>query len=463
MSGEPTQREPQVDVGPALRSWPRVAGMYTIVIVILVVLSLLVFEVYHRIVLRQKILAIMERATLWVQNHTLVPGAEDEFFHRNVEVHPKGLFKVNTTIDIAVVNPTQGTLNFSVQTNNIGLLSERPYRLERDPEHPEYRIVVLGDSMTGPTTATYQWVDTVEELLNASQELRAAVGHKEFRVYNLGWVAAGFQTFWKAYERSGRYFDPDLTVVNFIEIDLERTDGPHLKTEPEMISHAKAHMDKLFAVQRKVLFTLMPIYNEMIPTVTEYERTPKLEEADPRIKPVVMRDRLPVHLGREEIEGWFNVPHDAHLSDRGGEMYARALAGVIAERISGKNMDFTKVPSKHGGEVLGPGTPRTRKIDTALSHWANDQEAIMRIKSFIRGEMLAGKVYGWYPYSVHALMGMGTDGLTIPYTKPLTGGTQPVPFGPRPEDVVHLTMVCSSLPISLRNPECYHHFHMFVK
>jgi len=89
MSGEPTQREPQVDVGPALRSWPRVAGMYTIVIVILVVLSLLVFEVYHRIVLRQKILAIMERATLWVQNHTLVPGAEDEFFHRNVEVHPK--------------------------------------------------------------------------------------------------------------------------------------------------------------------------------------------------------------------------------------------------------------------------------------------------------------------------------------------------------------------------------------
>jgi hypothetical protein len=216
--------------------------VYAAIVLVSIGVAFLSFEIYWRIQVRNNILTMVKSANaLWIQTHTLTRSPVDDFFDRHTEEHPKGLFKVNTTFDIAVVHPTNGTLNFSVRTNNVGLLSDKPYRFERDPKHPEYRIVVLGDSMTGPTTATYQWVDTVEDLLNSNRALRQKVGGKEFRVYNLGWVAAGFQTFWKAYEKSGQYFSPDMVVVNYIEADFPRTDGPHLKSEQEMIAHARLY------------------------------------------------------------------------------------------------------------------------------------------------------------------------------------------------------------------------------
>jgi hypothetical protein len=425
--------------------------------------AVIVVEVHHRSVLREKITKIVESAPLWIQDQTLTRNAFDDIFERKTEEIPKGLFKINTTFNIAVAHPTQGTLNFSVRSNNLGLLSDKTYLFDRDPKNPEYRIVMLGDSMTGPTTSTYQWVDTVEDLLNMSQALRERVGGKQFRVYNLGWVAAGFQTFWKAYEKSGQYFSPDLIVVNYIEIDFPRTDGAHLKDDDEMIEHARSYLSKLGGSNPNLLVTLMPIYNDMIPTFTEYKLTQKLTQAEPRLVIEIMRDRLPTHLGSQEIEQWFQVPHDAHYSDRGGEVYARVMAGVIGERVAGIKVDFSNVPSKHSKEVMGSGAPRTRKVLSSLSRISDDPEKLAGIKSYIREEMLEGKIHTFYPYSLNALLGLGSDGITIPYTKGLHIGFVKIPLSSEPDGGGYLSVSCLSERFSLRNPECYHHFHIFVR
>jgi hypothetical protein len=429
-----------------------------------VLLGLLLYEVFWRLELRNRIIDTVTTAdSLWIQTHTLTRSPVDDFFGRKTEEHPKGLFKINTTFDIAVVHPARGTLNLSVRSNNVGLLSDHVYRFERDLRHSEYRIVVLGDSMTGPTTATYQWVDTVEDLLNSNKALQERVGGKEFRVFNLGWVAAGFQTFWKAYDKSGQYFSPDMVLVNYIEIDFPRTEGPHLKSEDEMITHAKLYLSKLYDANANIVVTLMPHINDMVPKFKEYKLTQRLNEAEPRAKVVIMRDRLPTHLGSEEIDRWFNSPHDFHYSDRGGELYARAIAGVIAERLTGAKIDFSNTLSKYAEQVFGPDKPKTRKIVNSLSRLADDPSKVAAIKTYIKEEMLRGKVYTWYPYSLNRLLGLGTDGVTIPYTQPLKGGFEKIPYGTGPEDVVYLNVVCTSEPLSLRNPECYHHFHMYAK
>lgn len=427
--------------------------------------GLLSFEVYYRFVLYQKINRIVDQAVLWIQDQPLVRHGIDDFFGRKTEEISKGLFKINTTFNIAVAHPTRGTLNFSVRSNNLGLLSDKTYEFERDPKRPEYRIVMLGDSMTGPTTATYQWVDTVEDLLNSNRPLRERVGGKEFRVYNLGWVAAGFQTFWKAYEKSGQYFSPDMIVVNFIEVDFPRADGPHMKEEGEMVEHAKSYLEKLLRANQNVVLTLMPIYNDLLPKFVESPLTTKLAQTMPGIKIEIMRDRLPTQLGPSEIENWFNVPHDAHLSDHGGEVYARAMAGVMAERIGGISVDFSNVPSKYSNEVLGPGTSRTRKIANSMSRIADDPDRGATMKQYVRKEMLAGKVFTLYPYSLNALWGLGTDGITIPYTKirNFPVAFVQVPVGSGQDDIGYLSISCLSEPVSLRNPECYHHFHVFVQ
>ena len=434
---------------------------YSVIIALSILAAVTAFEVYHRYKLYKMIQ--INSNYLWLQTHTLTRSPVDDFFARLTEENPRGLFKINTTFDVTVIHPTHGTLNFSVRSNNVGFLSDRTYQFERNPSHPEYRIVVLGDSMTGPTTSTYQWVDTIEDLLNGNRELRDQVGGKEFRVYNLGWVGAGFQTFWKAYQKSGQYFSPDMVVVNFIEIDFNRTDGPSLKTDQEMIEHAKLYFGKLLDVNQNVLITLMPHFNDMLPRFVDFSLTHKLMMADPSIKVEIMRERLPIHLGPAEVESWFNAPYDFHYSDRGGEIYARALSAVIAERITGAKIDFSNAPSKYSNEVLGPGASRTRKIVNSLSRLAEDPAKVDAIKAYIRHEMFGGKVFILYPYSLNALLGLGTDGLTIPYTQPLKGGFVKVPFGRSQDDVLYLNVVCTSEPLSLHNPECYHHFHMYAR
>ena len=174
--------------------------------------------------------------------------------------------------------------------------------------------------MTGTTTSTYQWVDTVEEILNQSKTFRSSVGGRVIKVYNLGWIGAGFGSFYQAYESAGQYFDPDLVVINFIEIDYERGGATILVDQKSKIEHAQLNLNKIIDLGAEPLITLMPTFDEMVPTQTDYKLTEALVEADPRFKTVIMRDRLLSDQPSDrEISTWFNLPYGPY-SDRGGEI-----------------------------------------------------------------------------------------------------------------------------------------------
>ncbi|MGH6661256.1 MAG: SGNH/GDSL hydrolase family protein, partial [Rhodospirillales bacterium] len=339
-----------------------------------------------------------------------------------------GMFKVNTTFDLSIVQVDRSRINFSVRSNNIGLLSENKYAFERDPRKPEYRIVVLGDSFTAATTATYMWVDTVERLLNDSGALRAAVGNKTFRVYNLGIIGAGFARFWDAFDKSGRHFSPDLVIVNYLNLDLPRGRRVHLRTEEEMLAEARRHVDKLAAETKgNLLLTLMPSFEELTGKAKS-DPGGKLGEIDARFTAVALRARMPAGAGEKEIESWFNYPFDLHYSDRGGEIYARAMAAVIAERVVGLTIDFSRAPSPHGDEVLfRPGAPMTRPIRNSLSRLADDGDAVVNLRRNIYLKE-QGKAFARYPVGLAAAFGLGGDGLSIDLTKPRTQAFQQVRF-----------------------------------
>src|SRR5262249_10009986 len=150
----------------------------------------------------------------------------DGFFHRTARQPEGGLFKPDATFIAAYIKGTEVALKTVGRSNSSGFLSDRVYRTERDEANPEFRIAFFGDSMTGVVTATRQWTDYLEKIMNASPSLRSLVHGREFRVYNFAAPGMGFPHFWWAYAEKARPFTPDMVVVNYIELDFPRTQ-PH--------------------------------------------------------------------------------------------------------------------------------------------------------------------------------------------------------------------------------------------
>ena len=427
----------------------------------------LFFELYFRWDLRREITYIYSTNNNRVQNQTLQGDGTDKFINRTTALHQKGLFKVNEKFDTSVIPGTPGRdiINFSVQSNNFGLLSNRPYEIARNLERPEYRIVMLGDSMTGPTTSTYQWVDVLEDLLNGHEEIKQAIGGKTIRVYNLGWVGAGFENFWLAYDRSGRYFSPDMVVANFIELDFPRNiRGPHFSTIKDMVANATVYLNRLFGEMDNVILTLMPIFNDLVPDVSKFELTSSLTLEDSRFEVINMANYLPIDLGLEEISSWYNLPHDNHFSDKGGEVYARAMAKVIGQSITKHSYDFSQSATAHSNEVMGPDAPKTRSIKNSVSYFSNNKESVSNLRRTIIDQMVEAKVFGLtHSYLWDALTGSRRHSYTPPYTESkFVGGLVPIQIGDSKDSNVFLNVMCSSYPVDLGNAECFTLMNVFL-
>jgi len=350
-----------------------------------------------------------------------------------------GHFNRNRDITLWFFDPDQNLkkeVNFHI--NNMGFLSRKDYAIAR--KGPEYRIAIIGDSVTGSTTMDHPWVDRVEDLLNAERELVRQIG-KPFKVFNIGHPGGGFPHFELNYRVQAKPFEPDLVIVNYIESDFPRRlqplkrpgaepiggtveyrvgpddsevaklmvmcEGPpvnltngtcrqffgfympgslatdrarvqKLKTtiahdyigkqlwtsfypygamkvlgypvtldnyrnpevfhmdimdETEMVDQAGRHLHEILADHPNVLFTLHPLYSDIFPKRDDYKRTSLLVERNPDIKVVIMRDRLPIDRGEQEVYRWYNLPVDGHMSDYGGEIYAEAMASLIRERL----------------------------------------------------------------------------------------------------------------------------------
>jgi hypothetical protein len=106
------------------------------------------------------------------------------------------------------------------RTNSHGHVSQFEYPQRRPPG--EYRIAVVGDSLTANITNNVRWTELVEERLNAAPAWRAAVGGHFTRVINFGVDGMGMVQFGAMVRYHVMDFEPDLVIVNFIADDILR-------------------------------------------------------------------------------------------------------------------------------------------------------------------------------------------------------------------------------------------------
>ncbi len=106
------------------------------------------------------------------------------------------------------------------RTNSHGHVSEVEY--PRHKPSDEYRIAVIGDSMTANTQNNVRWTELVERQLNAAPKWRAFVGGRSTRVINFGVHMMGIVQFDAMLRYHAFDFEPDLIIVNFISDDIRR-------------------------------------------------------------------------------------------------------------------------------------------------------------------------------------------------------------------------------------------------
>jgi hypothetical protein len=100
------------------------------------------------------------------------------------------------------------------RTNSHGHVSQFEYPERKPPG--EYRIAVVGDSMTANITNNVRWTEVLEERLNASPQWRASVGERFTRVINFGLDGTGMVQFGAIVRHHAMGYEPDLIIVNFI-------------------------------------------------------------------------------------------------------------------------------------------------------------------------------------------------------------------------------------------------------
>lgn len=269
----------------------------------------------------------------------------DSFFGREKNVGKMGM-KKDATITISFIANDEVALQSTVNTNNLGFISDKKYQIDRPVYERQFRIYFAGDSMTGSTTMDFQWVDLVQDLLNSNAALKEAVGVDVFKVYNGGVPGAGFKHFWEKYESVGAEFDPNLVVVNYIESDFPRVgkSGHEAHTDDEtiMVDNAALHTNSLEkALGDNVIFTIMPLYQDLYPELSSFRLSKLLIERSKRKNFFFMHNRLDWENNQSQVRTWYNLPHDGHMSEIGGLKYALATASLVAERLTGKSWKFS--------------------------------------------------------------------------------------------------------------------------
>jgi hypothetical protein len=150
-----------------------------------------------------------------------------------------GLYKQNLNIKWMQFDGNHNLLRMNrIITNNQGYVSENDYSFLKPSG--EYRIAIIGDSLTACVTNDFPWPDILEKILNKDNNLKILLDIKNFKVLNFGVQGAGFENFAQIYNNKVIKYCPDLIIVNFIEDDFRRmsiqkskTDaGPSSKSDP---------------------------------------------------------------------------------------------------------------------------------------------------------------------------------------------------------------------------------------
>ena len=117
-----------------------------------------------------------------------------------------------------------GYLRTRWRTNQYGLIANDIDRSDYPIEKPtgEYRIALLGDSLTAGNAVYVRWADLVQDYLNRSPGWRHFVGTKFTRVINFGMDGTGPVQWAPVYELEASRFSPDLVIVTIFTDDLTR-------------------------------------------------------------------------------------------------------------------------------------------------------------------------------------------------------------------------------------------------
>jgi hypothetical protein len=420
--------------------------------------------------LRKRFVPVVENWDMQIIRQPLIYSPEiDGFFKRTARPDERGMFKPNEEFITNFVKGANVTLKTIAHTNNVGLLSDHPYTIERDPSRPEFRIAVFGDSFTGIVTATRQWTDYVDKILNTSPSLRRLVNGREFRVLNFGAPGMGFPNFWDTYVDKAKPFDPDMLVVNYIEPDFSRTrpaNGQYYLFNTEgQVGQAADFFKRFVEAQPNVLFTLAPLLDDLIGP-PQYARTEAVLTQVPAASHRVMRD-LMMSFGsvasEAEYRDWYNWPkaNDGHMSDKGNDNYARAMAFALGEYLSvhvaGEPFDKMRVAA----EVMQT-PPDVQREGSAELHVTSNPAYLARLKQTIAKQTIAAHAPLIRSAVWDKLPHLPANPFERDQSVPVAvAGHVPVRYGPGEMDQALLNLVCSSPPLSLSNRHCYHYFIMY--
>lgn len=106
-------------------------------------------------------------------------------------------------------------LSADIQLNNIGLMSFRDYKINRD--NREFRIVILGGEQSASSISSVSWPDYLEELLNKHRKYADPI----YKVLNFAWPDAGPEKYIEYWEEA-KLYSPDLVIINIVETDFFR-------------------------------------------------------------------------------------------------------------------------------------------------------------------------------------------------------------------------------------------------
>ncbi|HEY3198811.1 MAG TPA: hypothetical protein VGJ57_12445 [Nitrospirales bacterium] len=101
----------------------------------------------------------------------------------------------------------------------------------------------------------------------------------------------------------------------------------------ELVADARRHLHTIIDDHPNVMIVHNANYWEIFPKA-KFNVTQKLEESDPAIRVIDMRDHLPISLGEEEVKSWYWYPMMIEKwSNKGHRVYGKAAAKVVSDRL----------------------------------------------------------------------------------------------------------------------------------
>lgn len=135
-----------------------------------------------------------------------------------------GPYPPNTVFTLKKYNSTNRLLHENrIHINNVGWVSHYDY-IPSKPSN-EFRIAVLGASLTASITNEFPWPDALQRHLNADRKLLQQLGVERISVLNFGTAGAYIHHILQSTAPLARRYSPDLVLYNFATSDVGLLDS----------------------------------------------------------------------------------------------------------------------------------------------------------------------------------------------------------------------------------------------